>query len=200
MSLRYKFNRARTLLAALSAEERQKLVRICEAIQQSQETLLQNAVPAMQQCLHNCEGLCCRNAQVDDIIGLWDLVYILALTPDLEESMAARVAHEKPFYSADCMFLEGRSGPCIFVSSIRPEVCITTFCRGDDGIQKEIGNVRRQFLRLHWFFLCRQPRVIRRFLQRMLKTAGKQAHDRSSEKTVERRFEIQQSPRREKNG
>ncbi|MDJ0810438.1 MAG: hypothetical protein QNJ48_07250 [Desulfobacterales bacterium] len=172
MSLRYKFKKARKLLAALTPEEHAELTRICETVRQSQETLLANAGTAMQQCLHNCEGLCCRNARVDDIIGLWDLVYILALRPDLTADMAARVEREAPFYSADCMFLEGDTGPCIFTPSIRPEVCITTFCSGDGTIQKEIRRVKRQFFKLSWFFYWRKPRAAFRMLGRLSKNGG----------------------------
>jgi hypothetical protein len=187
MSLRYKFNKARALLAALSSDERTALDRICSDIRQSQETLLEHAAPAMQQCLHHCEGLCCRNAQVDDIIDLWDLVYILALTPELENTMAARVEREKPFYSADCMFLAGRTGPCLFAASIRPEVCISTFCSGDAGIQREIRDVRRQFKRLTWFFRRRQPRVAIQFLQRPFKITRCGASRPLSKDKAERR-------------
>ncbi|MBL0712474.1 MAG: hypothetical protein JJV98_02125 [Desulfosarcina sp.] len=178
MSLRYKFNQARKLLAGLTPVEREKLARICEGIQRAQDELLRKAEPAMRQCLNNCEGLCCRNALVDDIIGLWDLVYILALTPALEETMAARVKYEIPFYTADCLFLGNDAGPCIFTSNVRPEVCITTFCSGDRGIQKEIRAVKRQFFKLTWFFMRRKPRAIRQALQRILKPGALNAADR----------------------
>ncbi len=176
MSLRYKLKKARNLLSALTPEEHAELTGICQTIRQSQETLLQNAATAMQQCLHNCEGLCCRNARVDDIIGLWDLVYILCLAPDLADDMALRVELEKPFYSADCMFLKEAAGPCIFAPAIRPEVCITTFCSGDRSIQKQIRRVKRDFFKLHWFFLWRKPRAVRRYLQQVLKNG----HGRAS--------------------
>ncbi len=166
MSLRYKLKKARTLLTALTPEERADLMRICENIRRSQENLLANAGPAMQQCLRNCEGLCCRNARVDDIIGLWDLVYILVLTPELAEDMAERVERESPFYSADCMFLKEDTGPCIFASTIRPEVCVTTFCSGDGAIQKEIRRVKRQFFKIGCFFFWRRPRSLLKRLSR----------------------------------
>ncbi len=167
MSLRYKLNKAQSLLATLTPQEKERLARICDTIRQAQETLLANAGTAMQQCLHNCEGLCCRNARVDDIIGLWDLVYILALRPDLAEDMAARVEREAPFYSADCMFLKEDTGPCLFTPSIRPEVCITTFCSGDSTIQREIRQVKRQFFKLSWFFCLRKPRAVLRMFRRL---------------------------------
>jgi hypothetical protein len=170
MSLRYKLHRAHRLLAQLDPDERSRLARVCAGIRQAQEALLAKAEPAMHQCLHNCEGLCCRNARMDDIIGLWDLVYILAVTPALEPDMQSRVRKEKPFFSADCMFLAGRMGPCIFPSGVRPEVCITTFCSGDAGIQKEIRAVRRQFWKLHWFFMGRRPRHLFTTLQRRLRS------------------------------
>ncbi|MDJ0856957.1 MAG: hypothetical protein QNI88_17230 [Desulfobacterales bacterium] len=160
MSLRYKLNKGRNLLAALSPEEHANLTRICEDIRRSQEMLLENAGPAMQQCLNNCEGLCCRNARVDDIIGLWDLVYILTLAPDLAADMAARAEREPPFYSANCMFLKADTGPCIFAATIRPEVCVTTFCSGDETIQREIRRVKRQFFKIGLFFFWRRPRAL----------------------------------------
>ena len=178
MSLRYKLNKARALIAALTPAEHGELKRICEAIQRSQTALLQNAGPAMLQCIHNCEGLCCRNAQVDDIIGLWDIVFILTLTPTLADPMADRVADEQPFYSADCMFLKSHSEPCIFASDIRPEVCISTFCSGDAGIQKEIRAVKRQFFKLPWFFLKRKPRTFWLALQQTLKSGALPMRDR----------------------
>lgn len=188
MSLRYKLSKARRLLASLSADEHAKLRQICETIRQSQEILLENALPAMQQCLHNCEGLCCRNAQVDDIIGLMDLIYILTLTPEFEETMTARVANEKPFYSADCMFLKGNSGPCIFASAVRPEVCITTFCSGDQHIRKEISAVKRQFVKLNWFFLCRKPQAVCRALTSMFQFNGNRGRGRLSTDLAHRRL------------
>ncbi len=178
MSLRYKLNRAQALITELSPAEHDEFTRICEAVQRSQAALLQNAGAAMQQCIHNCEGLCCRNAQVDDIIGLWDLVFILTLKPALAETMAQRVAEEKPFYSADCLFLKSRIGPCIFASDIRPEVWVTTFCSGDAGIQKEIRAVKRQFFRLPWFFFKRKPRAVWRTLRQTLKNGAFPMHHR----------------------
>ena len=197
MSLRYKLGKARKLLAALSADEHAKLRTICKNIRQSQEILLKNALPAMQQCLHNCEGLCCRNAQVDDIIGLMDLVYILTLTPAFEESMTRRVANEKPFYSSDCMFLKGDGGPCIFASAVRPEVCITTFCSGDRGIQKEIKDVKRQFLRLNWYFLCRKPRAVYKALKSMFKSNGNRGRGPFSTDQANRRLKNERGTYRE---
>ena len=178
MSLRYKLHKAQALITALSPAEHKELKHICEAVQRSQAALLQNAGAAMQQCIHNCEGLCCRNAQVDDIIGLWDLVFILTLTPSLANPMTDRVADEQPFYSADCMFLKSHGEPCIFASDVRPEVCITTFCSGDAGIQKEIRAVKRQFFRLPWFFFKRKPRAIWRILQQTVKNGAFPMHHR----------------------
>ncbi len=178
MSLRYKLHKARTLIAALTPAELDQLKGICASIKSAQAALLQNAGPAMQQCIHNCQGLCCRNAQLDDIIALWDLVFILTLTPALADPMADRVAEEKPLYSADCLFLKSRIGPCIFASDIRPEVCVTTFCSGDAGIQKEIRAVKRQFIKLPWFFLRRKPRAIWLALQQTFRSGAFPMRDR----------------------
>ena len=200
MSLRYKLKKARSLLAALSPEERADLTRICDIIRRSQERLLENAEPAMQQCLHNCEGLCCRNARVDDIIGLWDLVYILTLTPELEEEMTARVDLERPFYSADCMFLKANTGPCIFGSAVRPEVCITTFCSGDDGIQKEIRRVQRQFFRLGWFFYRRWPLNVMRMVGKRLNALNGSHRRQAQPLEPAHHRPVDGSPRGEKHG
>ena len=190
MSLRYKLGKARRLLSSLSADENAELRQICETIRHSQETLLANALPAMQQCLHNCEGLCCRNARVDDIIGLMDLVYILTLTPEFEATMVLRVANETPFYSADCMFLEVNGGPCIFASAVRPEVCITTFCSGDRHILKEIRDVKRRFFRLNTFFLLRKPRAAAKALTGMFKAAGNRPHKALPADQARHRFKV----------
>ncbi len=200
MSLRYKLKKARSLLATLAPEERSDLTRICKNIRRSQEILLENAEPAMQQCLHNCAGLCCRNARVDDIIGLWDLVYILTLTPELEEEMTARVDLEKPFYSADCMFLKANTGPCIFGSAVRPEVCITTFCSGDDGIQKEIRRVKRKFFRLGWFFYRRWPLNVMRMIGRCSNVMTGSIRRRPQPLRSAHHRPVDDSPRGEKHG
>jgi hypothetical protein len=198
MSLRYKLGKARRLLASLSADEKAALRQICENIRQAQETMLANARPAMQQCLHRCEGLCCRNARVDDIIGLMDLVYILTLTPEFEETMTVRVAREKPFYSADCMFLKTDGGPCIFTSAVRPEVCITTFCSGDQGIQKEIQAIKRQFVKLNWFFLRRKPQAVCRALKSIFKSNGSRRRDPVRSDQASRRLKKERGTYREK--
>ena len=200
MSLRYKFGKARRLLALLSADEIVELRQICETIRQAQETMLANALPAMQQCLHRCEGLCCRNARVDDIIGLMDLVYILTLTPEFEETMAVRVDREKPFYSADCMFLKGEGEPCIFAAAVRPEVCITTFCSGDRHIRKEIGDIRRRFFRLNCFFAFRKPRTAFKALKTMLENRVRRPQSPLPADQARHRFEMKQGTQGEPKG
>ena len=81
MSLHYKFQSAVRLLDRLPLEDRPALHQICRRIRDAEAHLQTNAASAMQQCLHNCGGLCCRNTQIDAIISQLDFVYILADDP-----------------------------------------------------------------------------------------------------------------------
>lgn len=164
MSLHYKFHSAVRLLDRLPREDRPALRQICRRIRDAEARLQTNAAPAMQRCLYHCGGLCCRNTQVDAIISQLDLVYILADDPARRYAIAAQVAAEAPFFTADCMFLKDRTGPCIFPPDARPEVCITTFCSGSEVIRKELRHVRRQFRRLQLFICLRHFRAIRRWV------------------------------------
>ena len=88
---------------------------------------------------------------IDEIIGLTDMVYVLALAPDLRERLAACLAAEKPFFTGDCPFLENGQGPCLLPEAVRPEVCITTFCADTGPVRREITQVQRAFMRLGGF-------------------------------------------------
>jgi hypothetical protein len=167
MSLNQKLHAAVRLLDHLPPEDRSDLQRICHAIRQAQAELLARAAHAMQRCLHNCGGLCCRNTQIDAIISHWDFVFILGLDPAWQAAMAACIADEAPYFTADCLFLKTQGGPCIFPSDVRPEVCITTFCSDTAAIREELRRVQRAFRRLRRFMLFRRLRALgRRLAQR----------------------------------
>jgi hypothetical protein len=166
MSLRYKFKKADTVLRHLDPHEKANLQAICARIQAAEEELLVAAEAKIVTCIQGCEGLCCRNARIDDIIGLMDCVYILTVAPGLRERIDACLGNESPIYSADCIFLENGRGPCIFPFNARPEVCITTFCGRTASINAEIGRLKRKFMKLGWFVASRKPRAWARRLFR----------------------------------
>jgi len=168
MGIKADFTEAERILTRLGPDDRVRLRRICGGIQTAEAELLARAGPAMERCIHVCRGLCCRNIQLEAIIGVWDLVYILTVAGEYRNRMAACLEYEIPFYAADCVFLAGGKGPCILPATARAEVCLTTFCSATGGINKDIKRVKRRFYRLGWFLVMRTPRqltdLIRRFL------------------------------------
>ncbi len=166
MGLAHSLQRARKRLDALDSEERTVLLAICRDIRRAQASLSRKAGPIMVRCMARCRGLCCRNIRVADILTEWDLVYILALAPELEACMAACLEREGLF-AADCLFLENGIGPCLFPEHVRPERCIISFCRVEPRVEAEIGRVMHGFSRLIRFFTlhpCR--RLLRRWRRR----------------------------------
>jgi hypothetical protein len=148
MRLSYQFNKARRILAGMDAGDLKRLRGICADIRTAEEDLLAAAAEKMHRCTSVCQGLCCRNVQLDAVIGLWDFVYILALEGASCQKIASCLEKETPFFSSDCIFLKGGVGPCIFPSNVRPEICVTAFCTDDTVVKKEIGRVKRNYLRL----------------------------------------------------
>ena len=168
MGIKADFQEAERVMARLRPDEKARLRRICMEIQEAQVALLAHSGPAMERCIKICQGLCCRNIQLNAVIGVWDLVYILTVAGEYRDRMAACLENEIPFYAADCIFLEKGTGPCILPSTARAEVCLTTFCSRVEDIQKEIGRVKRKFYKLGWFLYTRKPRLILDGLRRML--------------------------------
>ena len=162
MGLRHSFTSARRRIAALDGEERETLLAVCRDIRHAQEALTEKAAPLLASCMA-CQGLCCRNIHPADIITEWDLVYILAMAPQIEAAMAVCLAREG-FFPADCIFLENGTGPCLFPDNLRPERCIISFCRVEPSVEKEIGRVMSGFSRLIRFFMFRPFRRLSRRL------------------------------------
>jgi hypothetical protein len=131
------------------------LERLCREIQAAERRLNAAAAGSLKGCLAECRGLCCRNLHLDAVFGVADFVYILHLAPALAEKTAACLENENPLFSSDCFFLADGVGPCLFPPDLRPELCITSFCRGDDPLGPEIRRVRRGFQKLG--FLARFP-------------------------------------------
>ena len=169
MGIKADFAEAERIIGRLSAADRRRLGQICQDIQAAETNLLKQADHAMARCIEACEGLCCRNIQLEAIIGVWDLVYILTVAGECRDRMAACLENEKPLFAADCIFLEGGAGPCILPSTARAEVCLTTFCSPTDAIAREIRMVKRQFYKLGWFIAMRKPRMMVDILWRWMK-------------------------------
>ena len=146
-----------------------KLEELCGDIQQTEKRLRVAAAGALVQCGTACQGVCCRNIDLDAVLGLPDFVYILTLENHLAARMEACLKNENPLYIADCIFLENGTGPCIFPGTVMPEVCITTFCTTETPAQEEIRQLKWKFFRLGWFLGTLKIRGFLRYLQEWAK-------------------------------
>jgi hypothetical protein len=159
MGLKPTFDHARRILKSLDPEDRDALLGICRQIQDAQESLARAAAPYLDRCIHRCQGLCCRNAHLDEIIGLEDFIYILALEPTLADEMAGRLQEDKGLFTRDCVLLANGTGPCILPAGVRPEVCVTSFCMPTPAASKAIAAVKWRFKRLAWCLLFSRLRT-----------------------------------------
>jgi hypothetical protein len=151
--LRYHFNKAKKFLACISPHEKETIKNRCKAIQVAEKQLQTVGIPAFYRCYNGCEGLCCRNLDVDAIIGIGDFIYLLTVNKELEESISAYLEQEKSFFTADCVFLINGKGPCFFPETSRPEVCITTFCFDAKSVKNEIRRVKFEFMKLNIYIV-----------------------------------------------
>ena len=179
MSLAYKFRKAEGLLEKIESGDRNELLRICHRIRDAQEALLAAAGEQMERCINRCEGICCRNIELDPIISHWDLLYILSLAPQIRPHILVCLLNEDPLYRTDCIFLTDGMGPCIFPAKIRPEVCVATFCQNDRSIRREIQQVKRLFIRLSWFVRWSILRTKLRKLKKAVTAAFSRMHNTS---------------------
>jgi hypothetical protein len=164
MLLNYRFKKAGQIIDNLSLEDSRRLRKICCGIQQAQDDLLTQAQSLMRRCLTACEGLCCRNVQLDQIISLYDFIYLLIIAPSLKAGISECLEKENPLYSSDCLFLKDGSGPCIFPPHVRPEICITTFCGDDTPIRAQINRLTRSHRELYRFIRYARFRELKRSL------------------------------------
>ncbi len=168
MALKYQLQRAVSILKQLPEEDLKHLDGLCKEIQRDEGRLNRKARPLLEACMKTCEGLCCRNVYVGNLIGLEDLIFILAGGGSTAERMARCLENEDPLFPGDCVFLEGGRGPCIFPETARPEKCIVSFCQTDTtAVHKEVARVKRDFARLGWFIRLRRLRGLARSLVRM---------------------------------
>jgi hypothetical protein len=163
MSLRYKFKKADQIITGLNPAERMRLHNICQDIRRAENRLIEAAETILNNCAMRCQGLCCRNIQIDDIMTLLDCIHILETEPTLRRAIDQAVVQEG-LYSNDCIFLKEGVGPCLFPSDARPEKCILSFCRGDEIVAAELRQVRKGFNRLAGFVYFQKPRAVMRWL------------------------------------
>jgi hypothetical protein len=176
MMIGYDFRQARRFVEQIDDDDREKLTAICRSIQRAEARLLDAAAPLMERCAAQCRGICCRNIHMETIIGRGDLIYTLALRPDLAPDMAACLENEPRLYAADCVFLKDGVGPCIFPDDLKPDVCLTTFCEDTAAVTREIRHVKRQFLRLDLFISLGGVRRLARLFTDSLRLASPKAH------------------------
>lgn len=138
-------------MQSLDAESSLTLAMLCKQLHLAEQALILASKPYLNRCVHGCHGLCCRNVCLDEIIGLEDFIYILSLVPYLDSRIEKHLEKLKRFFTADCIFLENSTGPCIFPADIRPEICITSFCTDTPDASPEIRAVKWGFQKLAWF-------------------------------------------------
>ncbi len=167
MSLKCDFRKAERIVSKLDPDDLVRLKQICAEIRDAEVRLQEKSRKLMTRCIQRCGGICCRNLQIDLVIGHWDFVFILASNPALKEKIEECLEKEEPFFTADCIFLENGVGPCVFPSDARPEVCLVTFCDDISPIRREISDVKRKFFKLTWFFVLRKPRMFKNWIAKL---------------------------------
>lgn len=168
MSLKYKYKKASRIVERLSPEDLMSVRKIVGEIQDAQDALLQKAEGNFNRCVEVCKGLCCQNIQPDQIISLWDFVFILVTDQKVGDRVKNCIEKENRLFTSDCIFLVDGKGPCLFAFNARPEVCITTFCTSVVPVKKEIRKVKSKFVKLYLFILFTRPRELGRACYRFL--------------------------------
>lgn len=164
--IRGDFAQAARFIRRLDAEERETLQKICADIQETQYLFLEAAAKEMAQCYSGCQGLCCRNINLDAIFTEADCVYILIIEPamggEIEECL-----RQETMFPADCIFLKNGRGPCIFPAASRPKVCLNTFCADTTPIRREMRLLSSRFGRLSRFMLICKTKMLFRGFRRL---------------------------------
>ncbi|MFO7665661.1 MAG: hypothetical protein R6V76_03490 [Desulfobacterales bacterium] len=164
MSLRYYFAKAQNILNRIAPYERAIIEKQCRSIRIAEEHLQASGKSAFLRCYSGCEGLCCRNLEIDAVIGLSDFIYLLTVEDLLKETISTCLENENRFFAGDCIFLINGKGPCLFPPTSRPEVCITTFCTDVEPVKKEIHHVKLQFMKLSCYLLFLQFKFLFRYV------------------------------------
>lgn len=166
MSLGYYFRKAVTTIDGLAPSDLADLYGRCREIKKAEEKLVSAGSSAFRRCFTGCEGLCCRNIVLDEIIGFTDLIFILTTAGHLRDRMTICLENESRLFTADCIFLLNGVGPCLFPPASRPEVCITSFCTDVKPVKQEIRKVKFLFMKLNlYMFLLRAKMLISRIYE-----------------------------------
>ena len=172
MALGPLFKQARETLRHLDPQDRSALDGLCDRIQEAELNFRTSAADAFEKCRTACEGICCRNVELNAVLDYPDFVYILNRMPELAERMAACLENEPALYAADCIFLENGTGPCIFPGTVMPEICITTFCSNETFAKKEMRHLKWRFFYLDCFLRTLRLRIFLRNLGKRLKKSN----------------------------
>lgn len=156
MQLLYHIEKARKLVNSMAGDQAQRMRHICREITAAQQRLNAEAEPYFVRCMQRCQGICCKNIHINEIVNILDLIYILTVKPGLYPTLKASAANERIF-SADCLFLQNGTGPCLFPSDIKPERCILTFCEDTTSIRHATRAVRSKFSKLSRYTKLRRP-------------------------------------------
>ncbi|MBU1569463.1 MAG: hypothetical protein KKE00_02900 [Proteobacteria bacterium] len=171
MSLRYYFAKAQKTISRIAPYDRAIIEKQCRSIRLAEEQLQAAGRSAFLRCYSGCEGLCCRNLELDAVIGFSDFIYLLTVEGQLKESISTCLENEKRFFAGDCVFLINGKGPCIFPPTSRPEVCITTFCTDIEPLKHEIWRVKSQFMKLNFYLLFLQFKILFRHVNNKSKVS-----------------------------
>lgn len=171
MSLRYYFAKAQKTISRIAPYDRAIIEKQCRSIRLAEEQLQAAGRSAFLRCYSGCEGLCCRNLELDAVIGFSDFIYLLTVEGQLKESISTCLENEKRFFAGDCVFLINGKGPCIFPPTSRPEVCITTFCTETETLKHEIWRVKSQFMKLNFYLLFLQFKTLFRHVNNKSKVS-----------------------------
>jgi len=162
MEMEKKIEKAQLIVDSFLGEERTRLLDICHEIKSAQDNLNREAQDYFKDCMQRCQGICCRNICINDVVTLLDLIYILTINKEISSRVHAS-AQAETLFSADCLFLQKGVGPCIFAASIKPERCIITFCGETRPIKREIKAVRSKFSKLSRYTKIKRPFLWVRF-------------------------------------
>lgn len=162
MELYNKIVKAQHFIESLSADEKKALLRICRDIQCAQDVLNTGARSYFNACIGSCQGICCRNININDVVTHLDLIYVLYMQKKMVDQVT-QCAMSESLYTEDCLFLGKGIGPCIFPANVKPERCIITFCGETGPIRREIKAVRSKFNKLSRFTKIKRPFLWIRF-------------------------------------
>jgi len=148
MELAHALMDAKQWLASCSPADIDRLRSICLDIHEAEKRLMHASESYLKRCIQRCEGLCCRNVFLGEVMGFEDFCFILVLRPECFEPLFSKASRLKTMFTADCPFLMNGVGPCSLPEAVRPEVCITSFCMQTPDADAAIRAVQARFRNL----------------------------------------------------